>query len=180
MIFSDFFRKIFENLEKSRKRRISLDFPLHFLANVKENQAKSDVLEIFRHYLFALIRFLPLRNAFGGARPAQTNFVQNVHSALKSWVILGVHGFLHFWTYKSFKNRKRMPSIALFFAVIRTMDPPQHHTSFLWLILSVRNYIIQQGWSIGTEITISQDTLDKFFFAKKKLICTPNSTQLFK
>ena len=45
--FSDFFRKFFE---KSRKSWISLDFPLHFHANVKENQAKSDFFEIFRKF----------------------------------------------------------------------------------------------------------------------------------
>ena len=45
--FSDFFRKIFE---KSRKSRISLDFPLHLHGNVKENQAKSNFFEIFRDF----------------------------------------------------------------------------------------------------------------------------------
>ena len=94
-LFSDFL-KIFDfhnfdskNLEKSRKSWISLDFPLHFLANVKGNQAKSNFFEIFRdfrkfseknlknhekskifeksnnfrHPFFAGNRFLPLRNA---------------------------------------------------------------------------------------------------------------------
>ena len=50
MIFSDFFREIFGNLEKSRNCWISLDFPLHFHANVKENQAKSDIFEIFQDF----------------------------------------------------------------------------------------------------------------------------------
>ena len=50
--FSDFFSERFRNLEKSRKSRISLDFPLHLQGNVKENQVKSDLFEILQDFRF--------------------------------------------------------------------------------------------------------------------------------
>ena len=85
--FSDFFRDIFE---KSRKSRISLDFPLHLHGNVKGNQAKSNFFEIFQDF-----------QDFSQKSSKKKNKKSKIFDFFK---IFDFSKFQNFWFFKFFEN----------------------------------------------------------------------------